>query len=330
MNVCIKRCPGSLLRFDGTLEVCSERGECDDGNSGTGYCECEPNSGYGASRKQSTDGTATDTIQTVPQVDCADCDTTHFGDECNHTCPGIVTRPALVFGELQETLYACSKKGTCKSGHYGSGECLCEDGYWTYNCSQEVPGGAPGVTTAVLKLDLDYSVYLMMANFELQVATDLGLRLNIHPNRVSVSVSEEIQVSNDPQYTPQLVGSTLFPGMPLLFFSLLFSLCFFLFASFGLTAIGLLVLSQDSNRRSLQSGSSANDTSIVIVDIDEDPKAIVTFTILKSIGAVTFTAEDIQALLPVGISVSTFEVLQLEVTAAGPCFGHGVVNRYYK
>ena len=65
----------------------------------------------------------------------------------------------------------------------------------------------------------------MMANFELQVATDLGLLFGIHPSRVSVSVAEEVQ---------------------------------------------------GSNRRSLQSD---NDTAIITVD--EDPKTIVTFTILK-------------------------------------------------
>jgi hypothetical protein len=257
---CSSECPGSFPRFDGTLEVCSMRGECDDGNSGTGHCTCEPNSGYGASRK--LDGT----IQTIDEVDCADCDTTHWGEDCNQTCPGIVTTSMLVGMEVVETFYACSRKGVCSSGHAGIGECDCDEGYWTYNCSEEVPGGAPGVTTAVIKLDLDYDVYLMMANFEQSVQDDLALVFGIPASRIRVTVTREI-----------------------------------------------------ISRRSLQS----NETTVEAAE----PKAIVTFTIMRSIGAVTFTAEDIHLLLSVGMSVANAQVMELQVIAAGPCFGHGTVNR---
>jgi len=58
---------------------------------------------------------------------CDQCQSGHFGSECQFTCPGGADNP-------------CGEHGVCDDGNDGSGECLCNHRYTGISCSECAPG----------------------------------------------------------------------------------------------------------------------------------------------------------------------------------------------
>ncbi|CUG50904.1 membrane-associated protein, putative, partial [Bodo saltans] len=132
---CETTCPG-------TGSPCNGRGYC---SPVDGTCQCYKNSSIGFWNGLSC-GTACSGHGTCYQGICLVCTSGFCGPTCSATT-GCINCPLGTFGTSCQDCPGgrstpCSNQGICLQGAFGSGACVCNQGYKGTNCSISCPGPA--------------------------------------------------------------------------------------------------------------------------------------------------------------------------------------------
>ncbi len=122
---CQNTCPGLLA--DGSA-VCSSHGDCNDGVSGDGQCNCDPPELVGQ------DCSGCPGNFTNYEDGCTECIKNYYGINCDFPCPST------------DTGGVCDGHGTCDDGRYQSGKCTCSDNWLGNSDCSECTAGYYGST----------------------------------------------------------------------------------------------------------------------------------------------------------------------------------------
>jgi hypothetical protein len=156
-RACQSRCPGNVA-------ICSGRGRCDDGVTGSGNCTCDAGyMGIGCEAECprnaltnavcSSHGTCTQrgcvcsndaTTGFFTEADCGACAENYYGASCTSTCAFGVnsTTPCGGHGACRADL-TCTCTGNLQQGYWGGALCdRCRPGYYGWDCLGECPGSA--------------------------------------------------------------------------------------------------------------------------------------------------------------------------------------------